>query len=156
MIENNRDIEDLKVNKISAPARGGSPRLLPTVADPADDAPQEAFGGSGVAPEGPIDRTAMRERIVEAIKGIYDPEIPVNIYDLGLIYGFEIDDEARVEISMTLTAPACPVAGMLVQQVASVVGDVEGVNESHVTLTWDPPWTRDRMTEAAMLELGLL
>lgn len=148
------DIEDLKTKKI-APARGGSPRFLPTLADE-EPSVTEAFGGSGLDPDAEVDHAVLRDRITDALKSIYDPEIPVNIYDLGLIYGFEIDANARVEITMTLTAPACPVAGALVGEVAQVVGDVEGVRSSHVSLTWDPPWTRDRMTEAAMLELGLL
>ena len=151
-----RDIEDLKVNKIESPGSSQGPRLLPTVMDAPELPTEEAYGGSGVAPTEPVDKEAMRVEIVDRLKSVYDPEIPVNIYDLGLIYGFEIDDQARVEISMTLTAPGCPVAGMLVQQVAAAVGDVPGVNQSHVTLTWDPPWTKDRMTEAAVLELGLL
>jgi FeS assembly SUF system protein len=150
MMPSSDDIEKLKVNKIEE-----QPRLLPTI--PHGDGPDvnEAYGGSGAAPEGPVDKSALHAAIIVALKQVYDPEIPVNIYDLGLIYGFEIDDEANVEISMTLTAPACPVAGMLVQEVAEKVGDVEGVNTSHVSLTWDPPWTKDRMTEEAMLELGL-
>jgi len=99
---------------------------------------------------------ALQQQIVEALRKVYDPEIPINIYDLGLIYGLEIDARGEVELAMTLTAPACPVAGMLVEEVAQVVGDVDGVSKSHVSITWDPPWTMDRMTEAAKLELGLL
>ena len=117
---------------------------------------REAFGGTGEIPEGPVDKTAIHERVVEALKTIEDPEIPVNIYDLGLIYGVEIDDQAKVEVRMTLTAPACPVAGALVREVATKTGDVEGVSRSHVELTWEPPWSQDRMTEEALLELGLL
>ena len=131
-------------------------RLLPTVRDPDEAEISEAFGGSGKAPAKPVDRATLRESIVEAMRTIYDPELPVNVYDLGLIYGFEIDEEGRVEIEMTLTAPACPVAGMLVTQVAHRVGEVDGVSKSHVQLVWDPPWTRDRMTEEAQLALGLL
>ncbi len=131
-------------------------RALPSLADVGGPEVDEAYGGSGIAPEGPVDKDAMGEAIVAALKQVYDPEIPVNIYDLGLIYGFEIDDDANVEISMTLTAPGCPVAGYMVEQVARQVGEVSGVQRSHVTLTWSPPWTKYRMTEAAMLELGLL
>lgn len=131
-------------------------RLLPTVRDPDEPEISEAFGGTGEAPKSPVPEPALREAIVEALRSIHDPEIPVNIYDLGLIYGFEIDENYHVEISMTLTAPACPVAGMLVTQVAHRVGEVEGVSRSHVKLTWDPPWTRDRMSEEAQLALGLL
>ena len=96
------------------------------------------------------------EAVIEALKTVYDPEIPVNIYELGLIYGVEVDAEGRAEIRMTLTAPACPVAGALVEEVAEKAGRVEGVSTSHVELVWDPPWTPDNMTEAAKLELGML
>lgn len=130
-------------------------RLLPTIKDDAEPTAGEAFGGSGERAEA-VNEDELRPRIVAALKTVYDPEIPLNIYDLGLIYGFDIDAEGNVDIQMTLTAPGCPVAGMLVKQVADTVGDVDGVRRSHVTLTWDPPWTRDRMSEEAMLELGLL
>jgi len=129
-------------------------RLLPTVVDPVEKV-NEAFGGGGERTS-VVAEDILRPRIVAALKTVHDPEIPLNIYDLGLIYGFEIDASGDVEIAMTLTAPGCPVAGMLVKQVADAVGDVEGVGKSHVTLTWDPPWSKDRMSEAAMLELGLL
>jgi FeS assembly SUF system protein len=112
--------------------------------------------GAGADAVANVDRDVLRSRIVETLKTIYDPEIPVNVYDLGLIYGFEIDEAGDVELTMTLTAPACPVAGQIVEEVARRTGEVEGVRRSHVTLTWDPPWTRDRMTEEALLELGLL
>ncbi|MGE0791778.1 MAG: iron-sulfur cluster assembly protein, partial [Sandaracinaceae bacterium] len=144
----------LKVNKITR-TQGGKVGLSVYGQPEAYAGPTEAFGGDGVAPE-PVEEAELRERIVLALKEICDPEIPVNIYDLGLIYGFTIDDEANVEIEMTLTAPACPVAGMLVTQVAREVGNVRGVRTSHVKLTWDPPWTKARMSEEALLELGLL
>jgi len=156
-------IDSLKQNKIESPARGGEPRYLPTMngpfssdGEPGTEAVTEAFGGSGEAPVEPVAPELLRTSIVAALKQVYDPEIPVNIYDLGLIYGLEIDAKGVVELAMTLTAPACPVAGMLVEEVAEVVGNVEGVSKSHVSITWDPPWTTDRMTEAAKLELGLL
>ncbi len=156
-------IDSLKQNKIEPPARGGQPKYLPTMngpfttdTEPVSEAVTEAFGGSGEAPAEPVDPDLLREQIVAALKGVYDPEIPVNIYDLGLIYGLEIDVTGEVELSMTLTAPGCPVAGMLVEEVAQVVGNVNGVSKSHVAITWDPPWSMDRMTEAAKLELGLL
>ncbi len=117
---------------------------------------KEAFGGSGDSIAEAIDTAAVETSIVEAIKTIYDPEIPVNIYELGLIYGVEVKDDGNAEIKMTLTAPACPVAGALVQEVADKAGSVQGVARSHVELVWDPPWTKDRMTEEALLELGLL
>lgn len=149
------DIEHLKTNKI---VRKEGDRVGLGVygqADARDDV-TEAYGGRGDAPVEDVDEATLREHIVAALKEVHDPEIPLNIYDLGLIYGFEIDDARHVEIEMTLTAPGCPVAGMLVTEVARKVGDVPGVRTSHVTLTWDPPWTKDRMSDEAMLELGLL
>lgn len=149
------DIEDLKVTKIVRREEGRvGLGVFGQVEPPAPV--KEAFGGSGDAPSATVDRDALHERIVETLKSIYDPEIPVNIYDLGLIYGFEIADDGTVDIEMTLTAPGCPVAGMIVEEVAQKTGALEGVRSSHVRLTWDPPWTRDRMSDEAMLELGLL
>lgn len=149
------DIEHLKVNKITRRIGGKVGLGVYGQVEPSEQ-PTEAYGGSGDAPVVDVPDAELREHITEALKAIYDPEIPLNIYDLGLIYGFEIDADKNVEITMTLTAPACPVAGMLVSQVAREVGNVRGVKTSHVTLTWDPPWTKDRMSEEAMLELGLL
>lgn len=138
-------------------ADGGGSRKLPTVEDetPEPDV-GEAYGGTGEVPEEPVEPDALKERILGALRTVYDPEIPVNIQDLGLIYGLEVDSEGRADIEMTLTAPGCPVAGYLVQEVARKAGEVEGVSTSRVRLTWEPPWTPDRMTEEAKLELGLL
>ena len=94
--------------------------------------------------------------MIEALQTIYDPEIPVNIYELGLIYGVDITPEGNVAIQMTLTAPACPVAGTLPGEVEARVRDVAGVRDVKVDLVWDPPWTQDRMSEAAKLQLGLV
>ena len=94
-------------------------------------------------------------QIVAAFKSVYDPEIPVDIYELGLIYGYEIEPNGHVQIKMTLTAPACPEAGTLPPQVESRVADIEGVNGATVELVWDPPWTPARMSEAARLALGM-
>ena len=94
------------------------------------------------------------EVLVAAIKTVYDPEIPVNVYDLGLIYDLKIT-EGRVAVNMTLTAPACPVAGILPGQVEAALRQVPGVTEAQVSLVWDPPWTQDRMSDEAKLELGL-
>ncbi len=99
---------------------------------------------------------ALRARIVEALKQVYDPEIPVDIYELGLIYGLEVDAGGHVEIRMTLTAPACPAAGYLPMEVESRVREVPGVTDVRVEVVWDPPWSKDRMSEAAKLQLGLL
>ena len=98
----------------------------------------------------------VSDAIVEALKTVYDPEIPVNIYELGLIYGIQVEEDGAVQIDMTLTAPACPVAGALVREVAEKAASVAMVLEAHVELVWDPPWTMELMTDEAKLSLGLL
>ena len=97
----------------------------------------------------------LRDRIIAAMRTVYDPEISVNIYDLGLIYAIDIDDQGQVEIAMTLTAPGCPVAGILPRQVEDAVREVDGVRDARVTLVWDPPWDQDRISDEAKLSLGL-
>jgi len=92
--------------------------------------------------------------IIEILKEVYDPEIPVNIYDLGLVYSIEVDEENMANIVMTLTAPGCPVADMIVQNVYESVRSVEGVNDANIELTFDPPWDKSMMSEEAKLELG--
>lgn len=101
------------------------------------------------------DTEALNEAVITALKGVFDPEIPVNIYDLGLIYTVSIDDEAHVAIQMTLTTPGCPVAQTFPGTVEQAVNQVPGVRDCTVELVWEPPWTQERMTEAARLELGI-
>lgn len=101
-------------------------------------------------------KSELEPQIIEAFKTVYDPEIPVNIYDLGLIYGFEIDDNYFVDVSMTLTAPGCPVAETFPGIVENAVKGVVGVSDARVELTFDPPWTMDNMSEEAKLELGFM
>lgn len=96
----------------------------------------------------------IEKKVVEALRTVYDPEIPVSIYELGLVYDIEIDAENKVHIRMTLTAPGCPVADMLPPQVESRVDAIPEVKGATVELVWDPPWTKDMMSEAARLELG--
>lgn len=111
-------------------------------------------GGSGTG-EGA--GGGLRERVVEALRQVYDPEIPVNIYDLGLVYELDVDEEAgRVHVKMTLTAPGCPVAQTFPATVESAVRGVEGVRDVTVELVWDPPWSPERMSEAARLQLGFM
>ena len=98
----------------------------------------------------------LREPVIAALRQVYDPEIPVNIYDLGLIYDIAIAETGDVAIDMTLTAPACPVAGMMPVMVKDAVQKVEGVGDVEVELVWDPPWTQDKMSEEALLQLGML
>jgi len=99
---------------------------------------------------------ALEAEIVKTLKTIYDPEIPVNIYDLGLIYAIDVDDDHKVEIKMTLTAPNCPIADQLLNEVHEKMNAVEGVKEAKINLVFDPPWDKSMMSEEAMLDLGLL
>lgn len=99
---------------------------------------------------------SLESAIVQVLKGIYDPEIPVNIYDLGLIYEIQVDDENTVEVTMTLTAPNCPVADSLIQEVEQQIKHIEGVKSAQVHLVFDPPWDKEMMSDEAKLELGLL
>jgi FeS assembly SUF system protein len=98
----------------------------------------------------------VKEKVIDAIKTVYDPEIPVNIYDLGLIYDVAVDAECRVKVTMTLTAPGCPVAGQIVAEVERKVESIDEVKSGDVDLVFEPQWTKDRMSDAALLELGLL
>ncbi len=97
----------------------------------------------------------LKDRVIAAIKTIFDPELPVNIYDLGLIYELNVADSGDVFVRMTLTTPNCPVAGSFPQQVREKIVSVPGVRSATVELVWEPPWTKDRLSEAAQLELGL-
>lgn len=103
-----------------------------------------------------VNKHELEERIIGTLKTCYDPEIPVDIFELGLIYEINIDDEANVEIKMTLTSPACPVAGSLPPEVEAKVKTVQGVKSVKVNLVWSPPWDRDMMSEVAKFELGFL
>lgn len=124
------------------------------------EAGEPQSGGETVAQEiplgPPLDPEALRESIIAALRAVYDPEIPVNIYDLGLIYRIQINPSGAIAIDMTLTAPACPVAGMMPLMVQEAVERVEGVGSVSVELVWDPPWSPEHMTEEARLQLGLL
>ena len=132
--------------------------MMPPYTMAADEgAPPEE--GEVVRSGEPLDRSkhtvASEETVIEALRTVYDPEIPVNIYDLGLIYDLKIQDSGNVDIRMTLTAPACPVAGTLPKEVADVVARVEGIGEVGVTITWDPPWTQANMSEVARVALDM-
>lgn len=98
----------------------------------------------------------LKRQVIAALSTIYDPELPVNIYDLGLIYDLDIDTGGRVSIRMTLTAPGCPVAQTFPSLVEQTVAQVKGVTSAQVEIVWDPPWDQSRMTEAARLQLGLV
>ena len=102
-----------------------------------------------------LNMSDLKEKVIKEIKKIYDPEIPVNIYELGLIYKIEIIDEKKVNIDMTLTTPNCPVADSLPKMVKNNILKIEGISDVDLNLVWDPPWTKDKMSEAAKLELNL-
>jgi len=107
-------------------------------------------------PDRPAPSSELEARVIEALRTVYDPEIPVNIYDLGLIYAIDTDPGHNVSVRMTLTSPACPVAGTLPGEVESTVQRIADVNRVRVEVVWDPPWTPDRLDEATKLQLGLL
>lgn len=117
------------------------------------DMPSPAAASAQSAPQSD---EPLREAVIAALRTVYDPEIPVNIYDLGLIYALNIADQGRVAIDMTLTAPGCPVAGTFPAEVESRLMDVPGVSEVHVTLVWEPPWSMELIPEHVKLQLGLL
>jgi len=103
-----------------------------------------------------LDFLEIEGKIVEALKTVYDPEIPVNIYDLGLIYEIDYTDQKEVNIQMTLTAPNCPMIDMLLMDVENAVNAIEGVEKTNIELVFEPPWDKSMLTEEAKLELGLL
>ena len=115
----------------------------------------ETGTGVGTASTDAFPDHPLTDRVIDALREIYDPEIPVNIFDLGLIYGISFDAENNVQVEMTLTTPACPVAGAMPGQVRSEVLAVGGVNDCEVELVWDPPWDPSKMSEDARLALGL-
>ena len=100
------------------------------------------------------EKTKIEERIVDVLKTVYDPEIPVNIYDLGLIYRVEVNDEGIVDIDMTFTAPSCPAADLILEDVRQKVDTIEGVKSANVNLVFEPEWDKSMMTEEARVELG--
>jgi FeS assembly SUF system protein len=102
------------------------------------------------------DKAELRDQIIAKLKTIYDPEIPVDIYELGLVYGIDIQEDQSVVITMTLTSPSCPVAESLPPEVEQKVASVEGVSTAKVNITWDPAWDKSMMSQEAMLELGFL
>lgn len=102
------------------------------------------------------EKLALEERIVKILKTVYDPEIPVNVYDLGLIYGIDIDDNARVKIDMTLTAPNCPAADFILEDIRMKIDGIDDVGSVDINLVFEPEWNQDMMSEEAKLELGFL
>ncbi|WP_417452165.1 SUF system Fe-S cluster assembly protein [Kordiimonas sp.] len=124
--------------------------------DATTEAGESAESNSKPASDAPSSKEELEANIVAALQEIYDPEIPVNIYELGLIYGVDIDDDRRVRVTMTLTTPHCPVAESMPGEVELKVNTVPGVNGCDVALVWEPAWDMSKMTDEARLELGLL
>jgi FeS assembly SUF system protein len=132
------------------------PAVAPTAA-PAQAAAAATTGSSGAS--APAQTPRQREielKVLGALRTIYDPEIPVNIYDLGLIYEVKVDETDAVHVKMTLTAPACPVAGSLPGEVEAKIENIPEVRTANVELVWEPAWSKDRMSESAMLDLGFM
>jgi FeS assembly SUF system protein len=131
-------------------------KQLPVIQTPTQAAPAQTAAAQTAGMTVDPERTAaLKPRIVQALSTVFDPEIPVNIYDLGLIYDVIVDASSAVGIRMTLTAPACPAAQTIPIDVERRVREVPGVNDVKVGVVWDPPWTRDRMSETAKLALGM-
>jgi FeS assembly SUF system protein len=103
-----------------------------------------------------VNKQVIEEKVIEVLKNCYDPEIPVNIFELGLIYEIAIDDNANVDVKMTLTSPACPVAGSLPGEVEYRIREIPEVNDVNIQLVWNPPWDKDMMSDVAKLELGMM
>jgi FeS assembly SUF system protein len=119
-----------------------------------EERPQAAVASGSAIPEDEM--TRITADVIKALKTVYDPEIPVDIYELGLIYKVDLSDERVLTVDMTLTAPGCPVAGEMPGWVEGALSGIEGVDEVKVTMTFEPPWTPDRMSDEAKLELGYL
>ena len=133
--------------KIETPVNEQKDRPLGEQNDPKNPGEHEAGA--------PVSREKLEELVVDALRTVYDPEIPVNIYDLGLIYDLRIDEGNKVLVKMTLTTPACPVAGQMPSMVEKAVSHVDNIAECEVELVWDPAWNPDMMTEAARLQLNI-
>jgi FeS assembly SUF system protein len=129
-------------------------KMLPMSPEPPADLPQDSSEPLALAPD-PAKTEALKPAIVEALKTVYDPEIPVDIWELGLIYDIGVDAEGVAGVRMTLTAPGCPVAQSLPIEVADKVKSVAGVSDAKVEIVWDPPWSKDRMSDVARLQLGM-
>ncbi len=154
------DQRRIDVEDVSEPVKPPKARVVPESAAETLDRKKDYL--AGFLAQKPAETSAaepggdLYEAVVDALKDIYDPEIPVNIYDLGLIYGVEITPENHAKVTMTLTTPHCPVAESMPGEVELRVGSVPGVGDAEVSLVWDPPWDPSKMTDEARLELGML
>ena len=140
-----------KADQLRQEGAQGAPGAEPT----RDDARAPAAAAKEGAPQTPRQRE-IEIKVLGALRTIFDPEIPVNIYDLGLIYEVKVDETDAVSVKMTLTAPACPVAGTLPGEVEAKIENIPEVRSAKVELVWEPPWSKDMMSEGAMLDLGFM
>jgi len=160
MMDEQNETGKIVVEEVSAVA--APPRARVDMADQPVEAPHKADYLEGFLRQKPEGLTAgepggdLYDGVIEALKEIYDPEIPVNIYELGLIYGVDITEDGHVAVTMTLTTPHCPVAESMPGEVELRVGAVPGVGSAEVNLVWDPPWDPQKMSDEAKLELGML
>ena len=145
-----KPLEQAEPDATSAAAEAANADAVAPV--PKEAAPAESLAASRLAPE---EDERLRADIIAALKTVFDPEIPADIYELGLIYGIDIDAERNVAIAMTLTAPGCPVAGEMPKWVENAVNSVPGVSGTTVTMTFDPPWDMGRMSDEARLALNM-
>jgi FeS assembly SUF system protein len=129
--------------------------VIPTYTGQPSEVPDEFGAPLDVMPD-PVQMVELRPKVIDALRRVFDPEIPVNIYDLGLVYDVLVDADRRVGIRMTLTAPACPAAQTLPGEVRDAASAVESVTSARVEIVFDPPWSMERMTDAARLQLGLM
>jgi FeS assembly SUF system protein len=144
-LSNDEPVNDRIIPLADVPAPSAQPATA-TAAAPA--------GASGFTRD-PLNTLKFRAQVVDALSKVYDPEIPVNIYELGLIYDIDVDTDANVLVRMTLTAPACPSAQTIPLDAERRIREVEGLKDVKVEVVWDPPWTKDRMSDAAKLTLGM-
>ena len=167
MTENASQTRKIAVEEVNAVAPPRRARVEDAMPDPAAESPAEKLERKRDYLEGFLQKKpeqvapgepggALHDAVIAALKEIYDPEIPVNIYDLGLIYGVEVDDESDVTVTMTLTTPHCPVAESMPAEVELRAASVPGVRDAEVNLVWDPPWDPQKMSDEARLELGML
>ena len=148
-----RKIEVEKVESAPVPPRA---RVPESVARKRDYLAGFLAGETETSPAGVADNDELKERVIEALKSIYDPEIPVDIYELGLIYDIDISEDGDALVTMTLTTPHCPVAESMPGEVELRVLSVPGIRDAEVKLVWDPPWDPSKMSDEARLELGML
>jgi FeS assembly SUF system protein len=151
--QNSNTIQPVGAAALVAQAGGQVTAALPHAA-PVDQAP-----AANAAPKQPmtlVEARNLKERVIEVMKSIFDPEIPVNIYELGMVYNVSVDLSGNVDVTMTLTSPACPVAGSLPGEVQNKIKSAPGVNNAKVNLVWAPPWSKDMMSDAAKLQLNIL